>query len=145
MTIRRSGPRPHQLRGSDPGGCDADHGPERRTANATQGGEHARSGRAKGEARSAEGAPPPGAPSGALGDASATRELADAVRGLARAIDAVTPRRVADSSAVTWNDTDAQFARAVGDGAPRPIATKTPAETAILTRMRARRPKDRPA
>jgi hypothetical protein len=31
MTVRRLGPGPHQSRGLDPGGCDADHGPKRRT------------------------------------------------------------------------------------------------------------------
>jgi hypothetical protein len=35
MTVRRLGPGPHQSRGLDPGGCDADHGPKRRTEKMT--------------------------------------------------------------------------------------------------------------
>jgi len=143
MTVRRLGPGPHQLRGLDPGGCDADHGPKRRTKKLTQGGEQTRSGRAGGEPRGGEGAVPPGAPSGALGDASATRELADAVRGLTHAVHALVRQPAAKDQAVTWSEMDAQFAHAARD--LRPLADKSVDEMQILARMRARRSKDGPA
>jgi len=137
-TVRPSGPRPHQLRGSTPAGCEADRGPECRTEAA--GCEQSRSGWTGGEPRSGEGASPPGAPGGLSALTDAVLAVASEVRGLREEIRTWRPGSFPPPELVEWSDLDVEHARRI-HGAPlprplRPTENKTPRERAMLDRLR---------
>ena len=140
-SVRRSGARPHQSRGSAPPGCEAERGPERRTKAARC--EQFGSEWTGGEPRSGEGASPPGAPGGLNALTDAVFAVAFEVRSLRSDIRASLASSRDDARAPTmteWTDLDVEHARKA-QAEPRlrvlrPIENKTPRERAVLDRLR---------
>src|SRR5262245_61366841 len=111
-TVRPSGPRPHQLRGSIPAGCEADRGPECRTDAAAHAGcEQSGPGLTGGEPRSGEGAPPPGAPGGDGSLSAAAWAIVDELRGLRAELRQCARGGQPPSARVAWTDLDVEQAR----------------------------------
>jgi hypothetical protein len=138
-TVRPSGSRPHQLRGSIPAGCEADREPECRTDVAALAGcEQSGPGLTGGEPRSGEGAPPPGAPGGDGSLLAAAWQIVDELRGLRSEL-----RRGAGgqppSARVEWTDLDVEHAKRAQAkpqlNSLRPLEIKTPNERALLERL----------
>lgn len=139
-TVRPSGPRPHQLRGSIPAGCEADRGPECRTeATVTAGCEQSGPGWTGGEPRSGEGASPPGAPGGDDNLLAAAWAIVDELRGLRTELRQCAGGGSTPSVRVEWTELDAERAKRA-QAKPqlkrlRPLEIKTPNERALLERL----------
>jgi hypothetical protein len=139
-TARPSGPRPHQLRVSNPAGCEADRGPECRTdATATAGCEQFGPGWAGGEPRSGEGAPPPGAPGGDGLPLAVGQAILDELRGLRADLRQCVGTGHLSSARIEWTELDAECAKRARVKPQleslRPLEIKTPNERALLERL----------
>lgn len=146
-TVRPSSPRPHQLRGSIPAGCEADRGLECRTdATVAAGCEQSGPGLAGGESRSGEGALPPGAPGGDANLTAAVWAVVDELRGVRVALQQCAGGAQPPSARVEWTDLDVEHAKRA-QAKPqlkglRPLEMKTPNERELLERLSRSRGRD---